>query len=324
MKSSAYYVRKGIRYSLHYYMKHPHRLFLCLIIEIAKVVALPFLILNPSLAKMQFNHTKMLYETRDASYSKSFDDADKNYLNRFLFCTIFFFLSLVISGSVYGLFYLVLFLIKNMFTNFLGAESAQVTALNNVFNVFGIFALILGGVVLVYCLINFSVGNFISCASNSLTLGDVFYNTLLTMKKNAAKILLVFLLYFLLIFSYVFIFGFPTLLLYSFMYKNYLSMFNTIFSVLLTFFTIIFIFLFPIFITALRISLFEVYDICAELDQRVVVVNKKDLRGNTIKVNVLPYEEKSKRLDVDLHDLPLNYIRNKKHNKEDEPVDGSN
>lgn len=322
MKSAAYYVRKGMRYSIHYYLKHPARLFLCLAIELAKILSLPFLVLNPSFAKMQFNHTKMLYETRDASYSKSFDDADKNYLNRFLFCTVFFFLSLVISGGIFGFIYLISFLIKNILTNFL--STSQMTAINPFFNVLFVFGIILSSLVLIYCFINFTIGNFISCASNTLSLGDVLYNTLLTMKKNTAKILLVFLLYFLFLFSFIFIFGFPSLILYSFLHTNHLKAFNIFFSIIIALFSILSIFLLPIFITGMRISLFEVYDICAELDQRVVVVNKKDLRGNTIRVNVLPYEEKSKRLDVDLSELPLYKKRKKKGNEESGQVNRDN
>ena len=65
MKSAAYYVRKGLRSSLRYFLKHPLRIFLVLIMDIAKIISLPLFFLIPAFSKMQFNYTKMIFETGD-------------------------------------------------------------------------------------------------------------------------------------------------------------------------------------------------------------------------------------------------------------------
>lgn len=313
MKSAAYYVRKGLRSSIRYFLKHPQRIFLVLVLEIAKIISLPLFFLIPAFSKMQFNYTKMIFETGDASVSKSFDDVDKKpaFLYRLLFSTIFLVISISICAGVFGVFYLILFLVNNIiFGSF--DTGIDLTPFNSGML---IFAGILSGVIIIYMYINFWVGNFISCASNELSLGDVFYNTLLTMKKNVGKIMLSFLLYLVMIFSVVFIFGFPVIILYAVLGAS--NLFNIILSIIVFIFALFFIFSFPILKTAFNLSMYEICDVCAELDQRVVVVNRKDLRGNNIKVNVLPYVEKSKRLEVNLEDLPL-LKKEKKKGQEDD------
>ena len=321
MKSAAYYVRKGLRSSLRYFLKHPLRIFLVLIMDIAKIISLPLFFLIPAFSKMQFNYTKMIFETGDASFSKSFDDADKKpaYLNRLLFTTIFFIVSISIGALIFGIYYLIVYLISNII-NSVNAE--LLTSFESVTSVLTIFVGVLVGVILIYAFINFLVGNFISCASNELSLGDVFYNTLLTMKKNVGKIMITCLLYFLMFFSLAFLFGFPIIILYATLHALEMDLFNTIVSILVPIFIFIFIFVYPVLKTAIDLSLYEIFDICAELDSRVVVVTRKDLRGNNIRVNVLPYEEKSKRLEVNLNDLPI--LRRKKNKgKEDDTTDNN-
>lgn len=304
MKSAAYYVRKGLRTSIRYFLKHPQRIILFMVMEMARLISLPLVFLIPAFSKMQFNYTKMIFETGEASYSKSFDDADKKpaYLNRLLFTAIFFFVSISIGVVIFGLLFLIIFFVRNIITNVSGEVNSFFSP---VINAFIIFAGILTGLIFIYALINFWVGNFISCASNDLSLGDVFYNTLLTMRKNVGKIMITFLLYFLMVFSLAFLFGFPLIILYAALHNSNMGTFNIILTIFIALFAVIFIILYPIFKTAFDLSMYEICDICAELDSRVVVVTRRDLRGNSIKVNVLPYEEKSKRLSVDLKDLPL-------------------
>ena len=304
MKSAAYYVRKGLRTSIRYFLKHPQRIILFMVMEMARLISLPLVFLIPAFSKMQFNYTKMIFETGEASYSKSFDDADKKpaYLNRLLFTAIFFFVSISIGVVIFGFLFLIIFLVRNIITNVSGEVNS---IFSPVVNAFIIFAGILTGLIFIYALINFWVGNFISCASNDLSLGDIFYNTLLTMRKNVGKIMITFLLYFLMAFSLAFLFGFPLIILYAALHNSNMGTFNIILAIFIALFAVIFVFLYPIFKTAFDLSMYEICDICAELDSRVVVVTRRDLRGNSIKVNVLPYEEKSKRLSVDLKDLPL-------------------
>ena len=318
MKSAAYYVRKGLRTSIRYFLKHPQRIILFMVMEMARLISLPLVFLIPAFSKMQFNYTKMIFETGEASYSKSFDDADKKpaYLNRLLFTAIFFFVSISIGVVIFGLLFLIIFLVRNIITNVSGEVNS---IFSPVVNAFIIFAGILTGLIFIYALINFWVGNFISCASNDLSLGDIFYNTLLTMRKNVGKIMITFLLYFLMAFSLAFLFGFPLIILYAALHNSNMGTFNIILAIFIALFTVIFIILYPIFKTAFDLSMYEICDICAELDSRVVVVTRRDLRGNSIKVNVLPYEEKSKRLSVDLKDLPLK----KQKKKETENVKDS-
>ena len=318
MKSAAYYVRKGLRTSIRYFLKHPQRIILFMVMEMARLISLPLVFLIPAFSKMQFNYTKMIFETGEASYSKSFDDADKKpaYLNRLLFTAIFFFVSISIGVVIFGLLFLIIFLVRNIITNVSGEVNS---IFSPVVNAFIIFAGILTGLIFIYALINFWVGNFISCASNDLSLGDIFYNTLLTMRKNVGKIMITFLLYFLMAFSLAFLFGFPLIILYAALHNSNMGTFNIILAIFISLFAVIFVFLYPIFKTAFDLSMYEICDICAELDSRVVVVTRRDLRGNSIKVNVLPYEEKSKRLSVDLKDLPLK----KQKKKETENVKDS-
>ena len=300
MNSTGYYVRKGLRLSFNFYLKHFLTIFITLIIEITKLITLPLVFLTPVFNKMQFNFNKILIETNEAIYTKSFDDTDKNpaYLTRLIYFAVCFFVSIVSTTFLFGLFFGIFKLVGFVIERY--ADETIKENVGNGFNVAIIFIGVLCGVIALVCFVFSYVGGFICCASNELSLGDVFYNTLSTMKRYGVKILLATLLYILFIASYVFIFGLPLLILHALLVQKNVGLLITIYIIFGLVLGVGLIFIIPYFVTAYRLTMHLMLDKCADLTKKVVVVEKTKPDGNEQKTTVFPYEERARVEEVSL------------------------